>query len=84
MTEGDHIAIVAKNAREDVRVTLDEFKGTQLVDVRTFADFAAGPVETRGPTKKGISLSVARLPDLIDALEAARSEAQRRGILPGG
>lgn len=80
----DHVAVIDKNSREDVRVTLDEYSGHQLIDVRTFADFKAGNVEGRGPTKKGVSLNVAKLPALIDALEAARDEAQRRGLLPGG
>lgn len=77
------IAIVEKNSREDVRVSLDEFHGVQLIDVRTFADFKAGAVESRGPTKKGVSLNIARLPALIAGLEAARDEARRRGLLPG-
>lgn len=83
-TPPDHVAVVEKNSREDVRITLDEYHGVQLIDVRTFADFTAGTIETRGPTKKGVSLNVSRLPDLIAGLEAARTEAVRRGLLPGG
>lgn len=80
----DAIAVIEKNSQEDERVSLDEYSGHQLIDVRTYADFKTGNVETRGPTKKGVSLNVAKLPDLIDALTAARDEAQRRGLLPGG
>lgn len=76
-------AVIPKNSREEVRVSLDEFGGHQLVDVRVYADFNTGPVETRGPTKKGVALAVERLPDLIAALEAARTEAIARGLLKG-
>lgn len=77
-------AVIPKNSREEVRVCLDEFGGRQLVDVRVYADFNAGPVETRGPTKKGVALAVERLPDLIKGLEAAKAEAIRRGLLTEG
>lgn len=80
----DAIAIIPKNSREEVRVALDEYQGAQLVDVRIFADYAAGDVDGRCPTKKGISLKVERLDDLIAGLASARAEAQRRGLLPGG
>lgn len=75
----DHIAMIEKNSLEDVRVTLDEYSGHRLIDVRNYADFKTGNVEARGPTKKGISLKVDKLPELIAALESAREEAQRRG-----
>lgn len=81
MSEVLHIATVEKNSREEVRITLDEYQGHQLCDVRIYADFQAGPVSMRGPTKKGVSFSTSKLPALIEALEAARSEAERRGLL---
>lgn len=77
----DHIAVIEKNTLEDVRVSLDEYSGHQLIDVRTYVDFKSGNVEGRGPTKKGVSLNIAKLPDLIAALEDARSEAERRGLI---
>ena len=75
------IATIEKNSREDVRIALDEFHGAQLIDVRTFADFTSGGPDDRKPTKKGVSLNVAKLPALIAALERARDEAERRGLL---
>lgn len=84
MSKPHPIAVIAKNSREEVRVCLDEFAGHQLVDIRTYADYSAGVVEMRGPTKKGVSLAVEKLPDLIAAFEAARTEAIRRGLLPEG
>lgn len=84
MADPRPVAIVPKNSREEVRVCLTQFSGLDLIDVRTYADFSAGVVDVRGPTKKGVSLNIERLPDLIAALEAAREEAQRRGLLNGG
>lgn len=77
----DNIATIVKNSREEVRVALDSFSGHQLIDLRIYADFKTGSVECRGPTKKGISLKIERLPDLISALEMARKEAIGRGLL---
>lgn len=76
------VAIIAKNTREDVRVSIERFSGVDLVDIRTFVDYVSGNVQGRGPTKKGVSLNIAKLPDLIAALETARGEAERRGLLP--
>lgn len=67
----------------DVRVALDEFHGVDLIDVRVWADFKAGPAGVvRAPTKKGVALNVRSLPELIQALQKAQEEAQRRGLLP--
>lgn len=81
MSEPLFLATIPKNSREDCRVALDEYQGHTLIDVRLWADFAAGPVASRCATKKGVALDVSRLPALIDALEAARTEAERRGLL---
>jgi hypothetical protein len=80
MAEPTAIAIVPKNALEEVRVSLSEFKGSHLVDVRVFADFDGTRGEKKA-TKKGVALKVASLPELIKALEAARAEAERQGLL---
>ncbi len=77
MSDAEPIAIVPKNSREEVRVDLTEFKGHNLVDIRVFAD--DGSKQTA--TKKGISLAIAKLPALIDALRKAETEARRRGLI---
>ena len=77
----DQIASVPKNSREEVRIALSEYRGTPLIDVRTFSDYS-GEGELK-PTAKGVSLRIARLPELIEALEKARAEAERRGLIGG-
>lgn len=75
MTDPRLVATIAKNSREEVRISLDSFKGVDLVDIRTFANFQDGDGERRA-TKKGVSLKREKLPELIAALQAA-AEALR-------
>lgn len=75
------VAAIGKNAREEVRVVLDTFKGSQLVDMRAFSTFSAAGVMM--PTKKGLSLRAELLPELIAALEKARDEAEALGWIGG-
>ena len=76
------IGKLQKNASEEVRVVLDEFKGTSLCDMRVFAAFSAAGVPM--PTKKGLSVRVDMLGELIETLTAAKAEAERIGWLGGG
>ena len=56
----------AKNNSETVRVTANTFQGHDLIDIRVYArNFSTGEI---GPTKKGISLNVDVVPELINAL----------------
>jgi len=75
------LAMVPKNATQEIQVALDQYKGVDLLDVRVFANFSG--VDQRKPTKQGISIKVARLPELIAALLLAEVEARRRGLLDG-
>lgn len=56
--------------RSDVRVSRSTFKGVDRIDVRTFVDIDG----ERRPTKKGVSIPLDRVPDLIDALRAMSAE----------
>jgi len=67
---------------EEVRVSIDEFRGHVLLDIRVFADFT--PARVRMPTKKGISIQVVQLPDLIKALQDAAATARKLGLLSDG
>jgi hypothetical protein len=74
------IETLEKNQVEKVVVSLDEFRGHPLIDVRVYAAYS-GQGEAR-PTRKGVSLKIEHLPALIEALTAAAAEARRRGLLP--
>jgi hypothetical protein len=76
---GHLIGVIPKNAAEELRVALTEFHGFDLIDLRIFADFDGAGVLR--PTKKGITLRVERLEQLIETLQTARDEAARRGLI---
>ncbi len=69
-----------KNALEEVRVCLTEFKGHQLIDLRVYYISADG--EPR-PTKKGLSLSVGLYPELKEAFAKLEQTLKDRGLLEG-
>ena len=73
------IETISKNAREEIRVALTAYQGHDLCDIRVFAEPYAG--DEWVATKKGISLSVAKLPELIAALQQAEVEARATGLL---
>ena len=75
------IATVPKNRVEEVRIRIETYHGHDCVDVRAFADFdQTGEMR---PTKKGVALRLALLPELIAGLQLAEAEARRRGLLDG-
>ena len=78
-TETVLIGTVPKNGAEEVRVALTSYRGTAIVDVRTFSEF--GDSIERRPTKKGVALQVGRLPALIEKLLIADAEAERMGLI---
>jgi Transcriptional Coactivator p15 (PC4) len=66
-----------RNARETVRVRLDEFNGCQTIDCRVWYRSPSGELR---PGRAGLTLSVAHLQALADALAAALAEAKRLGL----
>lgn len=67
------IAIIPKNAREEIRVFLTSFQGHDLCGLRVFYDPQDGG-EWR-PGKSGINVRLQQLPDIIEALQQAHSAA---------
>lgn len=63
----------------EVRVTLADFKGALVVDVRLFEPFTMA--RARSPTKKGIALGLRKLPELARALAPAEAVARQLGLL---
>jgi hypothetical protein len=56
---------ITKNSCEVLRVTRDEFKGHDMINVRVF--YGAGEGD-RKPGKQGVALNAALLPDVIKAM----------------
>jgi hypothetical protein len=74
------IAELRKNARERVRIALDEWQGHHLIDIRVTTQFAEA-VDVWAPTKKGLSVNVSMLPALREALAAAEARALELGLI---
>lgn len=74
------IHIIPKNRASEVHIALSSFKGHDLIDIRVFARPFGDAGDEPCATREGLSLNVAKLPELIRALQAAWAEAKRRGI----
>jgi hypothetical protein len=66
------IAEWAINRRERVRVSIEQFKGIPLINIRKWFEADDGALR---PGKQGIALNIKHLPQLADALIKARSVA---------
>jgi hypothetical protein len=67
------------NSRDVLRVALDQFKGRRTVDIRKHYKREDGTV---APTRKGLTLSIDRLPALAELITAALDRARADGLLP--
>ena len=73
------VADIRKNEGERIRVTLDEFHGVPIVDVRQWY-FSRDDAEPR-PTKKGLSVAIRHLPALAKAMQDALDRARSEGLV---
>lgn len=65
------IATIKKNAREELRVSVDHYQGYELLNLRIWFEADDGSMR---PSKKGLALRLELLPELREALEAASRE----------
>ena len=75
------IARIPKNSREEFRISLTAFKGYDLASLRVWFQADDGSMR---PSKSGVVIRVGKLPDLIEALQGAETEARRRGLISEG
>ena len=62
---------IEKNASNKIRISLTEFKGYDLVDLRVYYEDEEGEYK---PTKKGIALKPEMIPLVIEGLQEAEKE----------
>jgi len=72
------VGSIPKNQREEIRVTLSNFKGHDLVGARVWFKTKDGDPR---PSQKGITVNVRVLPELIGLLEQAEKKAIELGVL---
>jgi hypothetical protein len=82
MSDSILIGTLPKNSLDELRVSLSEFRGHHLVDVRVFSNFSGVPSDEKKATKKGATINVASLPELIRLFQDAEVEARRLKLLP--
>lgn len=80
LVELTRIAEIRKNARQTLRITIDQYNGFALVGVRVWERNRAGALR---PTKIGVSCRVELLPELAHAVDQALAEAERRQLIIG-
>jgi len=73
-----------KNSIENIRINLQEWKGEKYIDMRVWIrpDTEEGGQDIA--TKKGLTLNVALIPELIEALQKARKAIQIKPIAATG
>lgn len=73
---------IEKNAREDVRLGISEYKGKMYLQLRVwYPDSHTGEMR---PSHEGFTLQPSKLPELITALQQLEAQARHEGILPTG
>ncbi|MCL4502707.1 MAG: transcriptional coactivator p15/PC4 family protein [Deltaproteobacteria bacterium] len=73
------ISQITKNARETLFLSLSEFKGRRLIDIRVHV-----PGEQEGewvPTRKGVSLAVSLYPAFKQGLAELEKALIQKGLL---
>lgn len=73
------IAVFQKNKFQEVRVGIREYKGNDLVDIRTWT-MTQGSDEMV-PTAKGVSININLLPELKKSLEQVEQELKNNRML---
>ncbi|RWR04157.1 hypothetical protein D2T32_20480 [Sinirhodobacter populi] len=63
------LGTIAKNSREEIRLTVETFKGMELVNIRVWYQDTAGEYR---PGRKGIAFKLELLPEVLTALSKAR------------
>ncbi|MBW1679676.1 MAG: transcriptional coactivator p15/PC4 family protein [Deltaproteobacteria bacterium] len=71
------ISSFEKNSFEEVRVSLTEFKGKELIDLRIY--YQPEDIEEMRPTKKGITISTEKFPELKKAILALEKTLEKKG-----
>ena len=73
------VSVFQKNKFQEVRVGIREFKGNDLIDIRTWT-MTQGSDEMV-PTAKGISINIHLLPELKKSIDIVEKELKESNML---
>ncbi|WP_407491882.1 transcriptional coactivator p15/PC4 family protein [Pseudooceanicola sp. MF1-13] len=65
--------IITKNSREEIRVSVNEYQGHQLVSLRVWFEADDGDMR---PSKKGLAFRVELLPQVSAALKSIEAQQE--------
>ncbi|MEI8176604.1 MAG: transcriptional coactivator p15/PC4 family protein [Candidatus Omnitrophota bacterium] len=68
-----------KNKFQEIRVSITEFQGNDLIDIRTWSQLKNSDEKT--PTSKGVSINVKLYPVLKEAVLALEKELKDNNLL---
>ena len=77
MTGERIIAVIGKSATQELRISLDDFRGMKLLNIRTWYTGNGKKI----PGRQGIAIHIRRLPELRDALLEAEAMARKEGLI---
>lgn len=70
------ITTMEKNSQEEIRFSLQVYRGTDLIDIRVYYKRGDGK---RIPTKKGISISLELFEEFLECLELVKETVDNHG-----
>jgi hypothetical protein len=73
------VAQFEKNSKEEVRVSLDDFRGRKIINIRVYYRSDNGKWL---PGRQGLALGVDRYRDLAEAMLKVGEALQAQGLLP--
>ncbi|MFA5060608.1 MAG: transcriptional coactivator p15/PC4 family protein [Candidatus Omnitrophota bacterium] len=73
------VKVFKKNKFQEIRVGIREFKGNDLIDIRTWTQTQG--TEEMVPTAKGVSLNISLLNELKDALVQVEKELKESRMI---
>ncbi len=73
------VAVFKKNKFQEIRVGIREFKGNDLVDIRTWT--MTQGTDEMVPTAKGVSINISLLGELKKALDEVEAILKEKGMI---
>lgn len=73
------ITTIDKSDRDDIRVSLSDFKGKKYIDIRLFVETEED--KDRIPTKKGITFSIDLYPEFKRAIKTLEDTLLKKGLI---
>lgn len=74
------VAKIKKNGKEEVRIAVSTYREIPLIQIRTYAAYKEG--DEMKPTKKGVSMNVNLLPQLVESAEKLSAAVKALGTNP--